>query len=138
MSASEKFVFYTDDKYRYDDDRQNIRRIKTQPIRQLRSRSRIRFFGKFFPSPAALRYTKQQIDERTERKGDVTDEKIFQVEDARTFAERLYARKYIEAECARQRKDYHNEYIDDGDFFSRPAGQIDIACDDRFKDGDNG
>ena len=48
---------------------QNIRRIKTEPIRKLCAVSCVRFFGELFPSPAALRYAEQKVDERAERKG---------------------------------------------------------------------
>ena len=90
-SRLEKFILYADDKYRHDDDGQNIGRIKAQPIRQFCAVSGVRFFGKFFPAPAVLRYAEQKVDERAERKCDVADEEIFQIEDAGTFAERLYA-----------------------------------------------
>ena len=96
------------------------------------------FLDVIIPAPALFQHAEQYNYQRTKRKYQVADDKIFEIQDTCSFAKRLNEAQQIESKAARQGERKQENSVYNAGLLSSPAEQILRACRDLLKNSQYG
>ena len=133
-----EFLPVSHNKDKGNDQRQDITDIESCPLWEFRSLAGIGFSDKVFPSPSPFACTEEKIYQTSERQQVVGNNKVFQILNGASGAERRDIAQYIKAEDARHGEDDDQNSVDDHGLFTAPVSKVDGEADDILEYGDDG